>query len=46
MFPLTNYEATKTLVDDRIGDLRRAGDDTYPTYRTSARRRHLSRWFR
>jgi hypothetical protein len=46
MLPLSNYEATKTLVDDRIGDLRRAGDDTYPTYRTSARRRHLSRWFR
>jgi hypothetical protein len=48
MFPLANYEATRTLVDDRIGDLRRAaGEDTHPTHRRPpARRRHLSRWFR
>ena len=54
MFPLSNYEAARTLVDERIGDLRRAaGDSTRPTRpigpghrRWAARRGHLSRWFR
>ena len=33
MFPFTNYEATKMLVDEHIDELRRAG-------RPQARRRH------
>ncbi len=48
MFPLINYEATRTLVDERIGDLRRAaGEDTHPTRRRPpARRRNPYHWFR
>jgi hypothetical protein len=51
MFPLSNYEATRTFVADRISDIHRAaGDATRPTRpahrRPLVRRGHLSRLFR